>query len=158
MFGRKQKPKEPLPWYRAKNYKGSLTEQEKRELDAFRHRETQGGRHPAATYSDLPNEVQMYISKIEVERYNHIQDRLVGSTFVVSAIGAFLLVNHFGWINPDYHSDWALAYGALLLVAPWIYYPIKWRKNADTEILLTDENIREEWEFEYIVDKRHPDE
>ena len=33
MFGRKKKPPECLPWYRARDYKGDLTENEKRQLD-----------------------------------------------------------------------------------------------------------------------------
>jgi exonuclease I len=45
MFGRKKKRKELLPWYRARNYKENLTENEKRELDSFRHRESEGGEH-----------------------------------------------------------------------------------------------------------------
>jgi hypothetical protein len=38
MFGRKKKPAECLPWYRARDYKGDLTENEKRQLDLFRMR------------------------------------------------------------------------------------------------------------------------
>lgn len=71
MFGRKNK-KEPLPWYRARNYKGNLTEAEKRELDLLRHRESEGGEHPSANYGYLPEEVQSYLSKIEIERYDLI--------------------------------------------------------------------------------------
>jgi hypothetical protein len=56
-----------LPWYRARDYKGDVTEEEKRELDSFRHRESEGGEHPSASYGDLPKEVQLYISKIEIE-------------------------------------------------------------------------------------------
>jgi hypothetical protein len=53
--------KESLPWYRAPNYKGDLTEDEKRELDLFRYRaERHGIKHPAATYDDLPEEVGSY--------------------------------------------------------------------------------------------------
>jgi exonuclease I len=36
MFRRKKKQPEHLPWYRARNYKGNLTEDEKRQLDFFR--------------------------------------------------------------------------------------------------------------------------
>jgi hypothetical protein len=62
MFWRKRNKKEPLPWYRAPNYKGNLAEDEKRELDSFRHQaKGHGVMHPAATYSDLPEEVGSYI-------------------------------------------------------------------------------------------------
>jgi hypothetical protein len=41
----KRKPKtEWVPWYRAHDYKGDMTETEKRELDAFRMEP----KHPAA--------------------------------------------------------------------------------------------------------------
>ena len=42
------------PWYRRKEYKGNLTEEEKRHLDSFRLDE----KHPAAAVEDLPEEVQ----------------------------------------------------------------------------------------------------
>jgi exonuclease I len=66
MFGRKKKRKEPLPWYRARNYKGTLTETEKRELDSFRHRESEGGGHPSASYDDLPEEAQSYSARLRL--------------------------------------------------------------------------------------------
>ena len=47
---------EHLPWYRARNYKGDLTETEKRQLDAFRKQP----KHPAAEEDDLPEEVRNY--------------------------------------------------------------------------------------------------
>jgi hypothetical protein len=45
MFRRKKKQPEHLPWYRARNYKGNLTEAEKRQLDFFRMQE----KHPLPT-------------------------------------------------------------------------------------------------------------
>jgi hypothetical protein len=104
MFGRKKKRKEPLPWYRARNYNGNLTEAEKRELDSFRHRESEGGEHPSASYGDLPEEVQSYLSKIEIEYYDLIQQTLVGRCLLLSGVGLFLLLNHFGWISLKYDS------------------------------------------------------
>ena len=156
MFWRKKKKKqtEPLPWYRARNYKGNLTEEEKRELDFFRHREDNGGeKHPAADYSDLPEEVQSYLSKIRLELYDKIQETLVGRCFLASGIGALLLVNYFDWMPSLRGSTLALAYGAVLLVAPWAYYPIKWKKNANRFSHDRREGIRTEWELEYVVNK-----
>lgn len=151
----KKKPKEPLPWYRAPNYDGNLTEGEKRELDSFRYREkNQGVKHPAADCGDLPNEVTMYISKLEIERYDEIQERLVGRCFLVSAVGAFVLANHFSWISLNYNSPEVLLFAAAFLVVPWFYYPIKWRKNADRYLGDANEEIRKEWELEYIVNKK----
>jgi exonuclease I len=60
MLGRKKKPTERLPWYRARNYKGDLTENEKRQLDSFRMRPE----HPAASYDTLPGEVKVYIGEL----------------------------------------------------------------------------------------------
>lgn len=153
MFGRKKKQKEPLPWYRERNYKGNLTEDEKRELDFFRHREkSQGIKHPAASYDDLPEEVGSYIAKLQIENYDHTQERLVGRCFIGSAIGALILASYFGWV-PQRDSTLMFIYGAVLLVAPWIYYPIKWRRNADEFSDRGGEAIRKEWELDYIVNK-----
>jgi exonuclease I len=55
MWKRKRKAEEWLPWYRARNYKGDLTEAEKRQFDAFRMQP----KHPAD--HDLPEEVRNYI-------------------------------------------------------------------------------------------------
>jgi hypothetical protein len=67
-----------VPWYRARNYKGNLTEAEKRQFDAFRMQP----RHPAATYDDLPEEVQNYIGRIEIELYDKKQEGAAGTAFV----------------------------------------------------------------------------
>jgi len=55
-----------LPWYRARNYQGTLTETEKRQLDAFRAQPM----HPAARLESLPKEVQDHISGIEMELFD----------------------------------------------------------------------------------------
>jgi hypothetical protein len=41
-----------------------------------------------------------------------------------------------------------------VVIAPWIYYALKWRKNAAQFLYNTDEEIREEWELHYIAKKR----
>lgn len=153
MFWRKKK--ESVPWYRVPNYKGNLTEDEKRELDSFRHRaESHGEDHPAATYDDLPEEVRDYVSKLQIEFYDKIQEGLVGRCLLISAVGAFLLLNHFGWFTGAYNSTEILLVGALFLLAPWVYYPIKWRKNADRYLGDTNEDLRTQWELNYIVSNK----
>jgi hypothetical protein len=153
MFRRKKR--EPLPWYRAPGYKGNLTEDEKRELDSFRHQaERRGVGHPAASYSDLPEEVRQYISKLQIKLYDSIQESLAGHCLLISAVGAFLLLNHFGWFSARYDSAETLLFGAVLLLAPMVYYPIKWRRNADRHLDDADEAIRYEWELDYIVNKK----
>lgn len=154
MFRRKKKSTEQLPWYRTRDYKGDLTENEKRELDSFRMRKD----HPAATYDSLPKEVRMYLSKLELEIYDKTQESLVRGCFVVSVIGVFLFARYFF----EYARGSLLEYlGSIsLLVAPWIYYLIRRKRNAD-EFLppgdfgsRTAEALRMEWELKYIADKR----
>ena len=67
----------------------------------------------------------MYISKLQIESYDQTQESLVGRYFVLSAVGAFLLLNHFGWVSPKYDSTEVLVFGVVSLLAPWVYYPIK---------------------------------
>jgi len=126
VWWRKRKQSESLPWYRSPKYRGNLTEDEKRALDSFRLREkSYGEKHPAAGFEDLPEEVGMYISKLQIESYDQTQESLVGRYFVLSAVGAFLLLNHFGWVSPKYDSTEVLVFGVVSLLAPWVYYPIK---------------------------------
>jgi hypothetical protein len=153
MFGRKQK--EHLPWYRKRGYKGNLTEDEKRELDLFRLREKRDEeRHPAATFEDIPEEVQSYISKIEIELYDAIQERLVARCFLISAFAGFYLVTYLGWVSLWYDALGAIL-SVFLLIAPWIYYVWKWKKNADEfRNEWGNEGIRTEWEFEHPFQTR----
>jgi hypothetical protein len=82
-----------VPWYRAHDYEGNLTEAEKRQLDSFRVQP----KHPAAQYDELPEEVQSYINRIECELYDKKQSSLVGQATVLSAIGgALLFLNYKG--------------------------------------------------------------
>ena len=147
MFRRKKKPTEKVPWYRARGYKGKLTESEKRQLDSFRMREP----HPAASYDSLPEEVQSYISKLQVELYDKKQESLVGGCLVVSGMGALLLA----FYMLGYKEGSLLAYmgSFCLLIFFWVYYPIKWRKNADAFVSASEE-LLQEWELEYIANKR----
>jgi hypothetical protein len=55
----------------AQNYKGNLTENEKRQLDFFRMQE----KHPVADYDSLPEEVQRYINRITMEHYDLKSDK-----------------------------------------------------------------------------------
>jgi hypothetical protein len=100
----------------------------------------------------------MYMSKLELQLYDKTQEGLVRGCFVVSGIGAFLLTRYvFGYAEGS-----LLEYtGSLfLLVVPWIYYSIGWRRNAE-EFLppgdtasRTAEALRMESELGYIADKR----
>lgn len=84
------------PWYRRKEYKGNLTEEEKRHLDSFRLEE----KHPAVAVEDLPEEVQGYLSELELAVYDAKQEGVATKAFVLTGIGAlaiFLAYRELGW-------------------------------------------------------------
>jgi hypothetical protein len=151
---------ERLPWYRASDYKGNLTEDQKRQLDAFRMQP----KHPAASYDDLPEEVQNYINGIELELYDHKQGGAASRAFFWSAIGAALLfANYKGWFGAP--TIWSWLTSGIALAAPWLWYRYEWNKNAEelfpkddsgNPISRTDEEIRKEWELNYLSEHRGP--
>ena len=153
MFGRKKKQAEQLPWYRRRNYKGSLTEAEKRQLDFFRMQE----KHPAADYDRLPEEVKSYIGGLEMEVYDKKQEALVLPTLVGSGFGAYFLIRCiFGY---DEGSLLRYAVSIAFLVLPWIWYQLTFNKNAEAFLpehgaSPTYEAILREWELDYISNKR----
>jgi hypothetical protein len=141
-----------VPCYRARKYKGDLTEAEKRQLDAFRMQPN----HPAATIDDLPDEVQQYVSRVELELYDKKQEAAAARAFVVSAIGAALLfLNYNGCFAAP--TIWSNLGAVLLLVCPWPIYLYQWRRNAEEFMprgaswSATAEAIRQEWELNYIA-------
>jgi hypothetical protein len=154
MSGGKSKS-EWVPWYRARSYKGNLSEAEKRQLDAFRMQP----RHPAAMFDDLPEEVQNYVNRIELELYDKKQEGAARRAIVLSAVGAVLLfLNYKGCsVAPD---TWSNIGGVLLLLTPWPVYWYQWRKNAeeflptDTPGRTTGESIRQERELNYLAHSR----
>jgi hypothetical protein len=154
MWKRKRKA-EWLPWYRASNYKGNMTEAEKRQFDAFRMQP----KHPAAQYEYLPKEVQNYINRIEYELYDHKQDGLAGKTMLASALGAWLLFLNYKSCFPP--TIWSNVGGILLLIWPWFSFLTQWKKNAEEHLPSapdaphsTEEGIRQEWELNYLVQSR----
>jgi hypothetical protein len=148
--------KEWLPWYRARNYKGNLSEAEKRQLDAFRTQPV----HPAARLDQLPEEVQEHIRGIELELYDHKQQEAAGFAFFWSlVVVVLLLLNYLGCV--PHTSNWSYPAGALLFVAIWVIYKRKWDQNAeefrpsgDGAPSRTNEAFRKEWELNYIDSAR----
>jgi hypothetical protein len=155
LMWRRRKPRERPPWYRAGDYKGNLTEAEKRELDMFRARPE----HPAFEYGELPEHVEMYISGLEIEAYDLKQAQATGRAITLSLAGAALLyADHFGFTPRT--SVWDYGFGLALLIAPWIAYRFEWRGNADA-FGPASEGILKEWELEYLAkahfaEKHHP--
>jgi hypothetical protein len=126
MFWHRSKYREVAPWYRARAYRGNLTEAQKRELDAFR---TQP-KHPAARYEDLPEEVQAYIARLETEAYDLKQEKAVSLALACNAVGLALLYFHyFGALALSTFWTWTL--GLLLVIVPWFVYRHQWNKNAE---------------------------
>jgi hypothetical protein len=149
---KRQKKPEWLPWYRAQNYKGTIPEAEKRQLDAFRAQP----KHPAMRTEDLPEEVQNYIHQVEWELYDHRQQYAAGQAFFCSLIGAALLALHF--TRRLTATPWIYAFDILILVSPWFFYRYRWKKNAEEFLPSgkdvpnpTDEAIRKEWEINYLT-------
>jgi len=150
---RRRKSGERPPWYRARDYKGNLTEAEKSKLDGFRARP----RHPAFEYGELPEHVELYISGLEVEADELRQARATGRAITFSLVGALLLyANHFGFTPRDSILDYV--FGIALVIVPWIAYRFEQRKNAEA-FGPASEGILKEWELEYIakayLDEKH---
>ena len=146
---RKRKPKsECVPWYRARGYKGNLTETEKRKFDSMRMRP----KHPAASWDDLPEEVQNYLSMTDLELYDMKQEKAVSKAMFLTAIGAVLTyLNYVGFFGVPV-PWWRYAACALFLAVPWLIYRHEWNKNAEAlhpGYNRIEEGIREQWELHY---------
>ena len=153
MARRRREKQEWVPWYRRKDYKGNLTEDLKRELDAFRMQE----KHPATHYEDLPEEVQGYINSLEREIYDFKQGKGAAKALLAGAVGALLIFLSYKGIGNA--GDLGYVIGGLLLIVPLFLYRREWRKNADEFVpdtedgqnLYTDEGIRHQWEVDYFI-------
>jgi hypothetical protein len=155
MFWRKKKNQEDrMPWYRRRDYKGNLTEDEKRELDHFRWLAQQpGGKHPAD--HDLPEEVNDYISKLKIELHDERGTLLMGRALFVSGFGVLMLASFFGWSPVKVNHEGSVLMfllGVLFIVVPWFYYSREHKKLGDQ--LFDYDGIRVEWELNYIASRR----
>ncbi|PWE33430.1 hypothetical protein DDZ14_04310 [Maritimibacter sp. 55A14] len=150
------------PWYRRKEYKGNLTEEEKRHLDSFRLEE----KHPAVAVEDLPEEVQGYLSELELAVYEAKQEGVATKAFVLTGIGAiviFLAYRELGWFSPLV----GYVIGGAIIAFAWVNYSREWKKNADglwikqegkgVPFSRTEEKLQEYWELDAIsrFRKRH---
>jgi len=150
------------PWYRRKEYRGNLTEEEKRYLDSFRLEE----KHPAVAVDDLPEEVQGYLSELELAVYDAKQDSVATKAFMLTGMGAlvaFLAYHELGWLPPLV----GYVIGGVIITFAWINYSREWKKNADglwikqegrgIPFSTTEEKLQEYWELYEIVryKKRH---
>jgi hypothetical protein len=159
MFWRRTQKREYLPWYRRLDYKGDLTETEKRELDALRRQK----KHPAARYEDLPDEVQHYIAGLELAAYDLKQDKAALKPIACALIGISLLYFHYVG-PPSLSAFWTWAWALFLLIVPWFVYRREWNKNAQEfmpDYLATpgasspaNEALLREWEVSHLTRNR----
>jgi hypothetical protein len=148
-----------LPWYRRKDYRGNLTEEEKRFLDGLR----QSGQHPASAYDELPEEAQMYILELEQSVYDAKQSKATYTFLLMAAIGLFTIFGSYRdslWLAPivGYLS------GAGMIFIGWLLYSREFKRNADEYIPmgkvpdspnnLTDEGLRRHYEMQAISGRR----
>jgi len=145
-----------LPWYRRKQYRGNLTEAEKRQLDDFRASEM----HPATDPATLPEDVRSYINRIEFESYDRKGDLLLSGTLIYTAIGVGLCV--LAYYGHSYFGSLSYVLAVALVIASWVRQRVLW-KGLSEEFLpsedsgipnQTDEGIITEWEQSYIVESR----
>jgi hypothetical protein len=144
-----------LPWYRRKEYRGNLTEKEKRHLDSFRR----GNKHPATALEDLPDEVQAYLGELELAVHDKTQEKIIIKAFALTAIGAFLIVSAYrntGWASP------LLEYflGGSIIVFAWFGFSRKWKSNTEdlwinnkgngAPFSRTEEKLQKHWELNEI--------
>ena len=144
-----------VPWYRRKEYKGNLTEEEKRHIDSFRLSE----KNPAVAVEDLPEEVLGYLTELELAVYDKKQEGVANLAFVQTGIGAlviFLAYVEFGLLSPLV----GYAIGCSIIAWAWLNYFRKWKANADAlwieqegegvPFSRTEEKLQEYWESDAI--------
>ena len=140
-----------LPWYRRPNYRGKMPENHKRILDQIRMQ----GPHPAATYADLPEEAQRYVTRLGLEIYDAKQKNLALGSMFSCVVGVYLL---YQWYKVGDLSS--LILGLIFAIVPWIYYPIRSKKNwnefwpGDDPNRTTNEAMQEEWDIHYEPEGR----
>jgi hypothetical protein len=113
-----------------------------------------GGSTLLQGYDTLPGEVKVYIGELTLEIYDTKQERLRVACSVVSGASAFFLARYaFGYAEGSLF-EYSLSLG--MLIFPWIYYRIKWRKNADEylppgeAVFPVNEALRKNWELARI--------
>ena len=150
MARKKPSLSERLPWYRDKRYTGTLTEKDKRLLDSFRLQEE----HPAAKYSDLPEEVQSYINELEIAVYDAKQGNLVMWCAFVSLMGILGILREYWY--PTWYGPLNYILAAGFVVGPWLYYRWKFKENANEFMPMedpafpTNEALKRYWDIQCI--------
>jgi hypothetical protein len=94
-----------------------------------------------------------------LEAYNLKQEGAAGRAYAASLVGvALLYLSYFGFRPTE--SLWSYLLPVVLLIAPWFFYRAEFKKNANALFpepnspTSTNELIRQEWEWEYIMRER----
>lgn len=151
MWKRKQSNKD-LPWYRQPDYKGNIKESHKRKLDAFREQDS----HPSTRFDDIPEDVQSYISGLEIQLQDYKHQQAFNGAVVFSVAGVCILyLLYFGFNNSS--DIWRYFLAATLVFIPWFVYGSKSKKisheffsSSDASLSNTEEKIRKEWELNHL--------
>lgn len=152
----RKRKSEWLPWYRQKDYKGDLTEAEKRQLDAFRA----SGEHPSANPGSLPEEVKGYISNIESEKYDRKSDSRFHNTVMITVAGLQMI--YIFYLRHDEYRVFGYIIIPILIALFWWQNHLESVRDLDDYLpppgsdkpFPTDEGIRREWELRYIFESR----
>ncbi len=145
-----------VPWYRRNDYKGDLSEEEKRTLDSFHAQNA----HPATSVDELPQEAQNYIMRLEIELYDERQQAAAGEAIFMSVVSAFFAYSVYP--NTTYVSFISYFLCATLFVLSWIKYRRVWKANASKLFpkekgapSRSDHELQYEYEFEFEYIVRH---
>ncbi len=138
-----------VAWYRHRNYKGSLSEDQKMELDSIRWN-SKIGRHPAAKFEDLPEEVQDYIVYLEIELSDSKSFPSTITIIVGIALAIYCALSAIDFVQYSdvFPSIIKLSLFSIALIGIGILDARKIRKRLVEKD--TDAEFMENWEINYI--------
>lgn len=138
-----------VAWYRHRSYNGNLSEDQKMELDSIRW-QSKSGRHPAAKFEDLPEEVQDYIVYLE----NEISDAKFSLPIFAVILGTSLLIYcSLSTLNIVPYSDSfpSVSKSFIISLALIAFGVIDYRNVKKVWVEKnTDKEFMKNWEIDYI--------
>ena len=121
------------PWYRRKDYKGNLTEDQKRYLDSFRN----GKPHPATSFNDLPEEVQERLTELECEVKEYQSNQAMLTMIAWITLGGYLCYR--GYTSETLFgsaSSYIVALGMFVMFYRFLKLIIPSRSNSTVMVTL----------------------
>ena len=151
MFWFRKRSGDDVAWYRHRNYKGDLNEDEKMELDSIRW-QAKSQRHPSAKIEDLPNEVVDYISDLEFECMRSRKSPHEWTVLIAFSLFVYCILSGFEIIEAIEYSEkvWILLPISIIFFCNG-FYNINKLDNFDFQ---SDQKLMEKWELDYIIFKR----